>query len=101
MTQTFVLLICALITYRLARLLVVDEGLFSVFFLLREYAGVYDEDVRGQPSAELGKLLSCVHCTGFWVSMPVALIAYGWHGLYMFLAVAGLQSFLHSVVENR
>lgn len=88
------LLVAILATYRLTRLLVVDDGLWRLFFKLRLRLGVYDLATNNEPKTQLGRLLSCMYCTGIWVAMPVALLLFGLEQWYMFLAVAGGQAVL-------
>lgn len=65
-----------LAAWRLAFLLVWEEGPFKVFESVRKVLGVYGEIPEGRVASFLPQLLSCVHCMGFWM----VLIAVGlWH----------------------
>jgi len=90
----FTLVLYALVAFRVAELLVIDEGPFEIFTNLRGW--FYRPNERGLRHT-IGEALVCVHCTGLWVSffltftLPyrsfVEFIIY-------FLAIAGLQSLL-------
>lgn len=88
----------ALATYRLARLIAVDEGPFSIFHRLRYWAGAYDLGENGAPVSALGRLLSCPHCVGVYVAVALWLGGPGWW--VDVLAVAGLQSWLWSLARG-
>lgn len=62
---TFVIAIFA--AYRLSRMIVVEEGPFSVFAWLR---GKLDADQR----TWVGRGISCIACVSFWVSGVIALL---------------------------
>lgn len=94
MTSFFNLAVASLITYRLSRLLVVDDGFWRMFFHLRLRLGVYDLAANSEPKSQLGRLLSCMYCTGVWVALPVTLLVFGFAPWYMFFAVAGGQAVL-------
>lgn len=95
MDNTLTLLIVAILaTYRITRLLVVDDGLWRMFFKLRLWVGVYDLAANNEPKRQLGRMLSCMYCAGIWVSFPVSLFLFGLERWYLFLAVAGGQAVL-------
>ena len=68
------LLIGALATWRLAALLVTDDGPFDVFENIRKCVGVYYTDEIGRPLSVLGKLFSCMWCMSIWSGALAALI---------------------------
>lgn len=87
------LLRLALAAYRLARLLVVDEGPGDVFQRIRMAAGAYSYGPDGLPETALGRVLNCQHCTGVWAALLlVVLHRLGATIVIDVLAVAGLQS---------
>ena len=93
------LVILGLATYRLARLITVDEGPAQLFFRLRYRMGVYDLGENGQPASAWGRAFECPHCIGVYVAMVLWAI-YGIPGgaiVAGILAIAGMQSFLVDV----
>lgn len=94
MINWFMLVLYTLVAFRVAELLVIDDGPFELFMNLRGW--FYRPNERGLRHT-IGEALVCVHCTGLWVSffltftLPyksfVEFIIY-------FLAIAGLQSLL-------
>lgn len=111
-------LLLAFAAYRIARFIVLDEFLGDYASkdhprgtgLRRVWDWVLfepDGEARNPVTDWLGKLSSCVWCTGFWVSLalvcawfhlwPWQLGLVGW--VYAF-AVAGVQGFLGSRVEG-
>lgn len=94
------LIIGALAAFRLAELIVIDNGPFDIFVRIRGY--LYQEQI---PLPEKNRFLSaisptfqCVHCLGLWISIPIT-CAYFVHNFYLdgfilYLAIAGLQSIL-------
>lgn len=89
------LLSCILVSFRLTGMLVYDDGPRDAFLDLRKWAGVYRIGQDGRPETELGRLLSCPHCTGVYVSVFVAFVFYSFpEFLLRWLAIAGGQSFL-------
>ena len=95
----FVLL--ALATYRLARLIAIDDGPADVLLKLRSLWGAYDYGENGQAKTSLGRGLTCPHCVGFWIAGLIAISAYGWPEFIVYwLALAGAQSFLQSLSKQ-
>lgn len=101
------LLIAVLATYRIAQLIAIDEGpspnnKVGVFMKLRIKCGAYDLREDGQAKTNIGRGISCVHCVGVYVALPVALVVAGfeWYTLVYWLAVAGGSSFLWSLTNG-
>ena len=92
------LAVLGLATYRLARLITVDEGPAQVFFRLRYWMGVYDLGENGQPASAWGRAFECPHCIGVYVAIVLWLIyPFAWGPIIVQgFAVAGLQSVLWS-----
>ena len=92
------LLLGILACYRITGFLVFDNGPWNLFFKLRVWAGVFDTNDRGEPNSNLGKLLSCPYCTGFWVAIAVAVLVIfpTWPGdiFLLILGIAGGQAAL-------
>ena len=61
------LVLCTLATYRVTRLVTIEEGPFA---LMRKLRGVADPDQR----TWVGRGLACPWCVSFWIA-PVALYA--------------------------
>lgn len=85
-------LLVALASYRVARMISLEEGPYSVFFKLRRPF----LDAGGTPKTWIGRGLTCPLCVGVWVSLAMLGISYvEWlNWLVVWLAVAGLQAAL-------
>lgn len=94
---TFILL--SLLTYRLSRLITIDDGPADLILKFRAILGAYDYGENGQPVTSLGRGIICPHCVGLWVALGAAIGGYGLGGdtFIYWLAIAGLQSFLQSL----
>lgn len=111
------MLVLALVAYRLAELVVYDDGPLNVFARLRAWTRMYDRDAYGVGYAGatrfqvvLGKILECPYCAG----MYFALAGAGLWGLVMgidwslrllllpvvWLGIAGAQSALESIASR-
>lgn len=86
----------ALAGFRIAELLVIDEGPFGVFTYFRGFS------MRSNPILKtIGQALNCVHCTGLYVSALFGAL-YFFQSLPVFavlviFSIAGVQS----VISNR
>lgn len=60
-------LLTALAAYRITRMIVIEEGPFEVFSLIRE---------RVDPTQKswVGRGVVCMMCVGFWVSLALSII---------------------------
>lgn len=96
------LLLLGLATYRLARLVTIDEGPFSIFFRLRYLMGVYDLGENGRPASVWGRAFECPHCIGIYAAIILWAIqsTSGGTVVVAVLAVAGLQSFLAGIGDR-
>jgi len=94
------LLLAGLATYRVARLIAIDEGPFSVFQRLRDVAGTYDLGENGQPVSGLGRGLGCPYCVGLYVAvLAAAAVAFpSWLGdlVMLWLGLAGAAAYLQA-----
>ena len=83
----FALLVASLFCFRLAYMLVFEEGMFGVAEQIRKFAGVYTAKTQvfnqlGQPIEVdaavsdnwIGKGLTCFNCTSVWVGAVIALL---------------------------
>lgn len=88
------LLLAALATYRLARMVATEEGPFGVFVALR---GRLDPDQR----TWIGRGLNCPLCVGFWAA-PLALgLLWLWPPLAWWLGCAGAATLLQKWEHRR
>lgn len=87
------LLLDGLATYRLARLLVKDEGPGGIFLRLRVLVGAHDRGENGLALTNLGRAFNCLHCLGVYAALAVLLLR-PFPALRNLLAVAGLASVL-------
>ena len=96
----FILLTLA--TYRLARLIAIDDGPADVLLKLRSLWGAYDYGENGQARTSLGRGLTCPYCVGFWVAGLAAFGAYGFTpGVIVYwFALAGAQSLLQELGQR-
>lgn len=92
-------ILAAFACFRLAELLVVDDGPGDVCFKWRQTAGVYDLGQDDRPRRWHGRLFECPYCLGLWLALPLALWAVGLspETSVMWLAIAGAQSVLHKL----
>lgn len=113
------LVICGLAVYRLAEMIVMDDGPFGIFVELRGWLqrGSLDSDLKvyvdnvkqhrwiGKGKAWFGSVrqeiftgITCVYCVGIWFAFIFALLFYCENIVtdffIVFLAIAGLQSIL-------
>ncbi len=75
------LIICALATYRVTRIVLLEDGPFDVFLKLR---GALDPDAR----TWLGKGMQCAWCVSFWVGLGLAYAATYPAGLILVVGLA-------------
>lgn len=92
----FWLIVCALAAFRLADLLVIDDGPFDIFMNLRGWANKPPTGTLFRGA--LAGVLSCVHCAGLWMAVLAAILYHSGsnfiHLVLFILAIAGLQSIL-------
>lgn len=102
MNEALRFLVLTLACYRLARLVAVDYGPANVFENIRIRLGAYDYDANGEIETNLGRFISCPHCVGVWIALPLAFLMSGfeWYTLVYWLAIAGGSSFLWSVARD-
>lgn len=84
--EPLVLVLSVLATWRLTALVAYESGPFRTLEELR----------RLLVSARMGRLVSCFHCLGVWISAIVVLIVYRWEPMIilLWLAVAGAVSII-------
>ena len=88
------LIVSAFAAFRLAEMLVIDDGPFEIFISLRGWFNASPDDPR-LLRRTIANGLMCVHCVGVWVSFPLAFLMLPPGPLEFvayWLAIAGLQS---------
>lgn len=85
--------IASLATWRVAALLVREEGPFDLIARLR----------RALAGHVAGRALECVHCTSLWIAAPAAwwLTGLSTRWPLVWLAVAGAAGLMERVTESR
>lgn len=101
-----VVVILAFAVYRLSRFISVDK--LTEDFRMAVFRRGYDAEGDGYvekstPWVWLNALLSCPHCIGVWIGVPLS-VAW-WYGSWLFLpvlilAALGMQSFAHSIAGD-
>jgi len=84
-------IIFGLATWRIASMLVQEDGPYNIFKKLRELTGIrHDEsgNVFSIPERFMPELLSCVWCSSIWVSFGWLLLWLAWPDLSLKLAMA-------------
>lgn len=95
------LLLDILATYRLARLISLEEGPGDLLVELRSKLGAYDYSADGRPITSLGRGISCPLCVGVYIAALMLLLrgVPCAHYFKLWLAIAGGQSILQKVSE--
>lgn len=93
MDTMITVLVVGLATYRVARLLVLEDGPGDVFLRVRAWAGCYEYGADGRAEKMLGRALNCPHCTGVYVGFLAFLGYLIAPPFVVFLAALGLASF--------
>lgn len=93
------LLIVALATFRLSRMVAYEEGPWSMFVRIRALCRAYDVDLDNEPVYALGRWITCPLCVG----VPIGLVFLTFM-LFPFLtlitylfAALGLATIIHMV----
>ena len=90
--------------FRLAELLVLDDGPWDVFLKLRTWLGVYNLGIDDRPSSNLGRIFECVYCLGIYLGFGLMLLVFYPTGLgdafLISLGLSGAQSVLHKIAER-
>lgn len=91
--------LAAFVTFRIARMLTLEDGPLGIFYRLRTELGK-----KAAVSKQYGvawtaaELFNCPHCLGLWITfflLPLILIpTVGGDAILVVFAVAGMQSFL-------
>lgn len=92
--------LAVLASYRIARMLAMEEGPLELFARVRER---FDSDQK----TWLGRGLNCPLCLGFWVSLAMALLLahqdptmHRSEIVLAWLGIAGAQTLLHLWIEK-
>lgn len=85
------LAVAALVNYRVARMIALEEGPFGIFAKVRALLG-------GELQQHwLGRGVNCPLCIGFWTALLVEILILGYFEVWSWLAVAGLQTVLQEM----
>ena len=91
------LLFCGLAAFRLAEMLVIDDGIFDIFANLRGWFNKAPLNSKGLRRT-IANGLQCVYCTGVWMSILLVPTFYittpATDFILLTFAVAGVQSIL-------
>ena len=98
------ILLAVFATYRIARMLTLEEGAFGAFAWVREH-------IDPQQATWLGRGVNCPLCTGFWVAGVMAFLTMYlplcyWSEFMVtdfilrWLGIAGAQVVLHNWIEK-
>ena len=101
MSLSLKLALAVLANYRLACLIVYDDGPFDAFKRLRKWAGLHS---RPKVRHNLGGLLNCVYCAGMWTALLCLTLVLWDHLiaelLLIWLGLSGGQAFLESITGD-
>ena len=87
-----VMLVLGLMVWRLTRLLLIEEGPFRVFSLIREMT----------QKLGLQKVLECFHCASIWIaSITMILFEFGFSSIIMWLSVSAVASIIQINLEMK
>lgn len=100
------ILLCAFATYRLSRLIALDNGPFDVIKNARRFLGAmaavkYQKAWRSALVRTLAELVHCQFCSGVWIALVFSLLVqfnYPWW--LAWLAIAGIQAVIVGVVDR-
>lgn len=107
------LALAVLASYRLARLIALDEGPkvpfskneMGILARLRGKLGAYDYGANGEAKTNLGRGIACPLCVGLYTMWPCSALALwsSWGGdvALILLGLAGAQAWLWSVSEGK
>jgi hypothetical protein len=102
--EYFDLLVIALAAWRVAVLVTMERGPFSVMLRLRERFGVVHDDednVAMLPSSGIGKLLTCVWCFSFYTVVGIGAISFFDMRPVFLLAAWGIVVIIQKLVFGR
>lgn len=97
--------------YRLSYLIALEEGIYlglpksdsqiGIFKAIRIRFGAYNYGEDGQPETNLGRLISCPLCVGFYVTLLMFILMSirnpVFNGFIIFCGLWGIQTFLSSL----
>lgn len=88
------LIINILAAYRLAEMVVEDDGPYDIFKRFRVWAG--QNAHKSSTRLTIANGVNCIYCVGFWMAILVFLLPKKLDALKTILAISGGQSFLTS-----
>lgn len=92
------LILATFACYRLAQLIAIDGGPYSIFVRFRLWAG--RKAMRSPTRQTFAELITCPFCLGIWLAIPLTAIVVWkenlsfWYIGLIFLAISGGQTFL-------
>jgi len=98
------ILIAILATYRVAQFIAYDDAPFGLMKLLRLYLGKKAAEAKQHGVWwSLAELINCPFCIGFWFSLLITPFIFGvhWYSILFWLAIAGGQAWLESMIRDR
>lgn len=90
-------------TYRVARLVAIDDGPFGIFDRLRSSLG---RRAANAPKHgvwwTLAEWANCPYCVGLWVALIPGFLTYGlnWRSIAVWLAIAGGQAWMENIIQR-
>lgn len=92
------LIVISLATWRLAALLIYEEGPWHLMTRLRERFGIIHEDDEpvGWPTSMPGSIFKCMSCMGLWVAPVVMLLGWLAPPVVWALGLSGAANLLES-----
>lgn len=94
MEKLFNFIINILAAYRLAEMVVEDDGPYDIFKRFRAFMG--QNAYKSATHRTLADGVNCIYCVGFWMAILVYLLPKKLQALKIILAISGGQSFLTS-----
>jgi len=90
--------------FRVAELFSIDDGPYGIFKRIREYAG--RKAISSKFWFEVAEMVNCPYCVGIWIAFFLSILISIMgkmnliHFLIIWMAIAGGQSFLWSLIKN-
>lgn len=103
--RVVLILISSLAVWRIAHMLVSEEGPFNIFDRLRGVFRVKYTEMTSEPYGLnfLSKLFSCVYCLSLWLALLVCVAVFGihsWLDVVTIFAVSALAIFYEEVING-
>lgn len=96
MNEWFIVILSILAVYRISYLIAREDGPFDMFVAMRHKIGQHNWIGRG---------LHCILCIDFWLSLPPAIVLFGYAGIPMiiigWLGMAGGGLIIYKIFDER